>query len=543
DQLASHMDFAPDNVARVRRFWNAPNLAVRRGLRAVDLFEAAADGQVKALWIAATNPAVSMPRAGLVREALAKCPLVIVSDAWPTDTTALADIVLPAAAWAEKDGTVTNSERVISRQRRMTALPGQVRPDWAIVAEVARRMNSAWDKAFGWKEPHEVFDEHAGLTAFENNGQRFLNLGGLTGLGREAYDALMPTRWPVTKAGSTQRLFADGHFATPNGRARLIAPKATGPANLPTPEFPFSLNSARVRDHWHTLTRTALAPELNRHITEPLLDIHPKDAKRLGIKDSRLAIVTTAFGEAILKARVTDDVREGNLSVPMHWTRQFAPFGRANALVNPAVDPMSGQPEFKHTPARVAAYNEAWHGFIMTPRDFDGELPEFAKETENGAVWRRSSHAYADCFEIAGIAPMDISAIEITQSLDDLTTGQTRRVRIEDGRLTRVLFIAPITKRLPPRDWLLERFGDLVLDAKDRAALLIGRLPGVQDKGRIICACRSVGEKTINAAIADGALTVEAIGEATTAGTACGSCKGELKQCLLKHAKETAHAV
>jgi assimilatory nitrate reductase catalytic subunit len=247
--------------------------------------------------------------------------------------------------------------------------------------------------------------------------------------------------------------------------------------------------------------------------------------------------VTTAFGEAILKARVTDDVREGNLSVPMHWTRQFAPFGRANQMVNPAVDAMSGQPEFKHTPARVTAYNEAWHGFIMAPRDFDGELPDFGD-----AIWRRSSHAYADCFEVAGIAPMDISIIEISQSLDDLNAGLTRRVRIEDGRLTRVIFIAPITKRLPPRDWLLERFGDLVLDGKDRAALLIGRLPGVQDKGRIICACRSVGEKTINAAIADGALTVEAIGEATTAGTACGSCKGELKQCLLKHAKETAHA-
>jgi assimilatory nitrate reductase catalytic subunit len=285
------------------------------------------------------------------------------------------------------------------------------------------------------------------------------------------------------------------------------------------------------------MTRTALAPELTRHINEPLLAIHPTDAKRLGIRDSRLSIVTTAFGEAILKARVTDDVREGNLSVPMHWTRQFAPFGLANQMVNPAVDPMSGQPEFKHTPARVSAYNEAWHGFIMTPRDFDGELPDFGD-----AVWRRSSHAFADCFELAGIAPMDISAIEITQSLDDVTTGLTRRVRIEDGRLTRVLFIAPIHKRLPPRDWLLERFGDLVLDAKDRAALLIGRLPGVQDKGRIICACRSVGEKTITAAIADGALTVEAIGETTTAGTACGSCKGELKQCLLKHAKETAHA-
>ena len=342
----------------------------------------------------------------------------------------------------------------------------------------------------------------------------------------------------MTDRGSTHRLFADGRFATPDGRARLIAPKISGPAQATSPDFPFSLNSARVRDHWHTLTRTALAPELNRHIAEPLLDIHPKDAKRLNLRDGRLAVVTTAYGEAILKARVTDDVREGCLSVPMHWTRQFAPFGRCNQMVNPEVDPISGQPEFKHTPARVHAYNEAWHGFVMTPRDFDGDLPVWKDDT----IWRRTPHAFADCFEIAGIAPVDVSGIEVNLMLDDPATGLTRRVRIEDGRLTRVIFVAPIHKKLPPRDWLLERFGDATLSDDDRAALLIGRLPGVEDKGRTICACRSVGEKTIMAAISDGAGSVEAIGEATTAGTACGSCKGELKQCLLKHAKETSHA-
>jgi assimilatory nitrate reductase catalytic subunit len=539
NMLAAHMDFDDTSKALVQRYWDSPTIAPKPGLKAVDMFEAVRQGKIKAIWIMATNPMVSMPDTNKIHEALSTCELVVVSDVIArTDTMDMAHIQLPAAAWGEKDGTVTNSERVISRQRRMTALPGDVRPDWSIIAEVARRMNSGWDEAFAWKGPHEVFAEHAGLTAFENTGQRFLNLSGLTGLTRDDYKALAPTRWPITKAGSTNRLFADGRFATPNGRARLIAPKATGPANATSPDFPLSLNSARVRDHWHTLTRTALAPELNRHISEPLLDIHPKDAKRLGIREGRLACVATAYGEAILKAHVTDDVREGNLSVPMHWTRQFAPFGRSNQMVNPAVDAMSGQPEFKHTPANVRAYNEAWHGFIMTPRDFDGDLPDFGD-----AVWRRSSHAFADCFEIAGIAPMDISTLEITQSLDDVTTGLTRRVRIEDGRLTRVLFIAPIHKRLPSRDWLLERFGDLVLDGKDRAALLIGRLPGVQDKGRIICACRSIGEKTINAAIADGALTVEAIGEVTTAGTSCGSCKGELKQCLLLHAKkETADA-
>lgn len=544
NMLAAHMDFDDASKSLVQRYWQSPTIAPKPGLKAVDMFEAVRTGKIKAIWIMATNPLVSMPDTNKIHEALSLCELVVVSDVIArTDTMDMAHIQLPAAAWGEKDGTVTNSERVISRQRRMTILPGNVRPDWAIIAEVARRMNSAWDEAFNWHGPDEVFAEHARLTAFENTGQRFFNLSGFAGLTRETYDNLAPTRWPFTQSGSTNRLFADGRFATPSGRARLIGVKSVGPANATTPDFPFSLNSARVRDHWHTLTRTALAPELNRHISEPLLDIHPKDARRLGIKDGRLACVTTAYGEAILKARVSDDVREGSLSVPMHWTKSFAPFGRSNQLINPAVDAQSGQPEFKHTPAQVSAYNEAWHGFVMTPRDFDAALPDFGPDV----VWRRSSHDFADCVEIAGIDAVAVSRLiaGTVLSLDDVKTGVSRRVRLEDGRLTGVAFVAPIDKRLPPRDWLLERFGDLVLDGKDRAALLIGRLPGVADKGKIVCACRSVGQKTIEAAIHDGALTVETIGDATTAGTACGSCKGELKQCLVRYAatpKENAHA-
>ncbi len=557
NMLAAHMDFDDASKARVQRYWQSPTMAPKPGLKAVDMFEAARTGQIKAIWIMATNPMVSLPDTNTVREALENCELVVVSDVVErTDTLDLAHIQLPAAAWGEKDGTVTNSERVISRQRRMGPLPGEVRADWSIIADVARRMNSAWDKAFGWRGAHEVFAEHAGLTAYENDNSRFLNLGSLTGLTAAQYDAMSPTRWPFVKGEApSARLFVDGRFATANGRARLHPVKAQGPAHAPSPAFPFSLNSTRIRDHWHTLTRTALAPELNRHISEPLLDIHPKDAARLGIHDGRLARISTVYGEAIMNAHITDDVREGNLSVPMHWTRVFAPFGRSNQLLNPAVDPQSGQPEFKHTPAHVAPYNEAWHGFLMTPR-FANTLAETPAQPWEPSllwgekvIWRRSSHAYAESYEIAGHEPLDGFEVLIGKtgviSLDDVKSGITRRVRIEDGRLTGVAFIAPIGKRLPARDWLLERFGDLTLNGPDRAALLLGRLPGVEDQGRLVCACRGVGVKKIDAAIAAGALSVEAIGEATTAGTACGSCKGELKQCLLAHAtskKETQDA-
>lgn len=534
NMLAAHMDFDDASKARVQRYWGSPTIAPKPGLKAVDMFEAVRTGKIKAIWIMATNPMVSMPDGNRIHEALSNCELVVVSDVIArTDTMDMAHIQLPAAAWGEKDGTVTNSERVISRQRNLTDLPGQVRPDWAIIAEVAKRMNPDWVDAFDWSGPDEVFAEHAGLTAFENNGQRFLDLGGLNGMSKAQYDALRPVRWPFRADGlPSTRLFSDGKFNTPNGRARLVPPVVRGPANQPTPDFPFSLNSGRVRDHWHTMTRTALAPELNRHISEPILDIHPKDARRLGIREGRLAVVSTAHGEAILKARVTDDVRVGNLHAPMHWTKQFAPFGRSNPMVNPAVDPLSGQPEFKHTPAQVRPFHETWHGFVMTPRDFDGEFPEFQPDT----IWRRTAHAHADCYEIAGLETPEGADFTATATLDDPATGIRRQVRVEQGRLTRVLFIAPIHKKLPPRDWLLDCFGETDLSAEQRAALLIGRMPGVSDKGRIICACSSVGENAITACIDEGATTVEEIGEATRAGTACGSCKGELKQCLLRHA-------
>ncbi len=536
NMLAAHMDFDEASRARVQRYWQSPNMAPRAGLKAVDMFEAARQGKVKAIWIMATNPMVSLPDTNMVREALERCELVVVSDVVErTDTLDFAHIQLPAAAWGEKNGTVTNSERVISRQRPIAPLAGKCRPDWAIVADVARRMDSSWDEAFRWQGPNEVFEEHAGLTAYENNGTRFLNLSGLTGMTRREFDAMTPTRWPYTLGATrTDRLFGDGRFNTPSGRARLHPVKSSGPAHAPTPDFPFSLNSSRVRDHWHTLTRTALAPELNRHTPEPFVEVHPKDAARIGLHDGRLARVATAYGEAVLKAQVTRDVREGNLSVPIHWTRQFAPDGRSNQMISPARDALSGQPEFKHTPAHISTFSETWHGFVLRSHDEDqAEWPQ-------GVIWRRIPAAHADRFEIAGIAQLaDLDGLIGAPgllSLDDTKTGVVRRVRIEDGRLKAVAFVAPINKRLPSRDWLLERFGDETLSAEDRAALLLGRLPGVEDVGRLICACRNVGQKTIDAAIADGALTVEAIGMVTTAGTSCGSCKGELKQCLLAHA-------
>ena len=231
NQLAAHMRWEePGEVEALRRFWQAPNLAAKPGFKAVELFDAVLDGRVKALWIAATNPAATLPRADRVRAALAACPFVVVSDCWETDTTAHAQVLLPAASWGEKSGTVTSSERRISRQRPFRAAPGEAKPDWWMFAEMGRRMG--WEDAFTWRGPASVFREHAALTGVANEGRRLFDISALAALDDTTYDALEPVRWPCPAGSATEggRLFARGGFATANGAGARRAHALPGPA-------------------------------------------------------------------------------------------------------------------------------------------------------------------------------------------------------------------------------------------------------------------------------------------------------------------------
>src|SRR5690606_1962478 len=238
NQLAAHMDFSPEHVERVGRFWQAPSVATSPGLKAVDLFDAVHAGRIKAIWIMATNPVVSMPDADRVAAALARCPLVVVSDCvHDNDTTRYADVLLPAATWGEKSGTVTNSERRISRQRAFLEPPGESRPDWWIVADVARRMG--YGRAFAYRSPVEIFREHARLSAFENDGARAFDIGGLAALTDDEYDTLSPVQWPVPAGlrpaeDSPKRLLGDGRYYTASGKARFVAVEPRPPRTVPT---------------------------------------------------------------------------------------------------------------------------------------------------------------------------------------------------------------------------------------------------------------------------------------------------------------------
>ncbi|WP_184719750.1 nitrate reductase [Caulobacter sp.] len=540
--LAGHMDFAPEDRDRVARFWGAPDTARAPGLKAIEMFEAVRDGGIKAIWVMATNPAVSLPDSGAIREALAKCPFVVVSDCVETDTTAFADVKLPALGWGEKDGTVTNSERRISRQRALFPAPGQARADWKIMADVATAMGFS---GFGWASNASVFREWARLSAYENT-NRLLNLSGLSALTPEAYSELLPVQWPVKADGQgTPRLFVDGRFQTPDGRARMAPTRPRGPAEATDAAFPMALNTGRIRDQWHTMTRTGLAPDLCRHAPEPYVELHPEDAKTRGLKDGALARVITARGEAVAVAKVSDRQRQGDLFMPMHWTDAFAPSGRANALVAPNIDPTSGQPEFKHTPARIRAYRETWKGFFLS-RDIIA-APDL------DIVWRRLPQDACQLYEFAGRgeqAQREALRKALTKGLpgevlvyEDANVGARREAWVEDGQLTAALFTTT-SGRLPPRDWLAELFiAPLPSDA--RSTLLFGRAPGAAvDNGPVVCACLKVRVKTVNAAIAAGAATTDAVGAATGAGANCGSCRPEIARmikALSVNPKEPAH--
>ncbi len=525
--LAAHLEFGRSaDAALLRDFWGAPNLAHSPGLKAVALFDAIAAKQVRAVWIIGTNPAVSMPNGAKVRAALAGCDLVVVSEcSSESDTIDYAHVRLPALAWGEKEGTVTNSERVISRQRGFLAPPGQARPDWWALAQVAGRLGHG--AAFGWHSVADIFREHARLSGTGNDGARLFDISALATLTDAEYQAMEPARWPrPAKRIALSRLFARGGFPTPSGRARMVPTQSRLPMNPPSVEWPTVLMTGRVRDQWHTMTRTGKASRLFRHIPEPVLSIHPDDHP--GIADGGLALIESAWGSGTLRARHDRGLRRGTVFAPMHWTARFCASGRVNGAVNPAVDPISGQPELKHTPVRVQAASMDWHGFVLARRNLGPALaPWTAVIPLDGEVWRHELAGTGDPAQAHAALLREIDPAAAWMALRDATTGVFRAASLRDGRLAACAFIGP-DHRLPPRDWLMEMFAHDQVDPAERRALLAGRRADGAAPEPAICVCMGVGAGAIRAAITGGCHSVDAVGKATKAGTNCGSCRPEI---------------
>ena len=526
NQLAAHMDLEnPAHHALVSEFWQAQELAAKPGLKAVDMFRAVADGRIRFIWIMATNPVVSMPEANLVRNALKNCDHVVVSDCvTDTDTTCLAHVLLPAAAWGEKSGTVTNSERYISRQRGFLPLPGAAQPDWWIVSQVARRLGFA--HAFEYESAADVFREHAALSAFRNGGSRDFDIGALAQLDNAQYEALAPTQWPLGQ----QRMFSDGRFFTPSGRARFMPVQ---PAPLPQAtdaDYPLWLNTGRIRDQWHTMTRTGLSSKLQKHMTEPFVDMHPADMQLRGLQNTDPVLVSSRHGQCVVRVREQGGQAAGSVFMPIHWNDSSASAARVDTLVSAICDPISGQPAFKQTPVSVVKLPVSWHAILVSSRQVP--LPE-------AGYW---STRYLDGLYftvLAGDRQMDSGVLKTLWSdiashwteLED-SHGESLRLIGRDDKAVQIWF-AMQTGSAPDVDesWLIDNCYQPDLSSRD---LLLGRATGSQArvKGTLICTCHQVYDTTLRAAIDEGCNDTSALGRASRAGTNCGSCIPELNKLL-----------
>ncbi|MGE0037885.1 MAG: molybdopterin-dependent oxidoreductase, partial [Xanthobacteraceae bacterium] len=511
NQLGAHMAFTPGNVDRVRRFWNAPRIAEHEGLKAVQMFEAIERGEIKALWVMATNPAVSLPRASAMSDALKKLDLFVVSEnVAHNDTLAAAPhVLLPAAAWGEKDGAVTNSERRISRQRAFLPRPGETQPDWRIVCDVATRLG--FGESFAFRSAADVFREHADLSGFENDGARGFDIGALAAITDAQYDVLEPVQWPLRKVGEppVTRLFGDGDFFTEDRKARFVPPALPALREQTSAAFPLRLNTGRVRDQWHTMTRTGESPTLGAHRPEPFVEVHPRDAEQHGLTPGGFARVRTTHGSCVFRVIVSEDQQRGLLFAPIHWSDANASSARVGDLVAPFTDPFSGQPESKATPATIEPVRFASRGLLLSRGPV--VLPD-------GTWWARVATTSAT---ILTFATNDTAAAWRTRAPDyfpgavlteyaDPGAGIYRAAAFIGGKPCGALFVGP--SDAPPQ------WSDLCEMTAHS---------GIAASGPVVCACFSVPA-------ADAAAS-------RRAGTRCGSCLPELRQLAAYLQMETNH--
>ncbi|CAH6888160.1 Nitrate reductase [Vibrio chagasii] len=434
--LAAHFEFGdPQSHQTVSEFWQTDSLATRAGLKAIDLFNAMNEGKIKAVWIMATNPVVSLPDSEKIKTALEKCPFVVVSDCIAdTETTRLADVVLPAQGWSEKSGTVTNSERRISRQRRVLPSPGEAKPDWWILKEVAQKMG--FKDQFDYRHEGEIFKEYCEMTVLgnETGKARDLCLIGLTQLDEKGYGELTPQQWPVLEYQPEiieQRMFTDGEFFTESGKAQFVAVEHDKPIADTSVEFPLIMNTGRIRDQWHTMSRTGLAAGLGEHTPEPFVAMHPDTVAELGLEEFGLDAfnhatinpvvkVRSAQGECQARLVVTKEMRREQVFMPIHWNAPTAKDSKPCDLILPHTDAASGQPEFKHTPVVVEPCGYRSEAALVSDKVMDCSGFDYwvRQRVEGGFLYRISSSKN----------PMEL-VIQLANTLDALPEPNTEAIK------------------------------------------------------------------------------------------------------------------
>ncbi|MBP6385275.1 MAG: molybdopterin-dependent oxidoreductase [Pseudarcicella sp.] len=393
NMLPAHRDLLnPAHRDEVQAFWGGVKISDKPGFTATEMFDALADGRMKAIWIVCTNPLVSLPDINKVEKALENAKFVVVQDISDrSDTIKYADVVLPAAAWLEKEGTMTNSERRITYLPKVIDAPGEAKSDTEIINLFAQKMG--FGKAFDFQNIADVYDEHCQSTKGTNID--------ITALNYDILKAERSVQWPFTKENVTQqdkgtkRLFENKEFYTPNKKAKIHAvPDANQSENINS-EFPLILTTGRIRDQWHTMTKTGKVNKLNQHINQPYLEIHPIDALKRNIHENQIVEIKSRRGTAQVKAKITSDIKQGVCFMPMHFGKIMnRTFGRTNNLTNSLYDPRSKEPDFKFSAVEVNVYQKptekiiiigagsAGLGFIKKYRELntEDEIHVFSKE-------------------------------------------------------------------------------------------------------------------------------------------------------------------
>ncbi len=588
--LPGHRDVVnAEHRADVEKLWNVPagRISATPGKTAVEMFDAVKRGEIKLLWIACTNPAQSMPNLASVAEAFANAECVIVQEAYATTETAkLADVLLPASTWGEKHGTVTNSERRITKVNGVLPPPGEAKHDWAIVVEFARRLEARLfpplqgegeggdgfprgDQAktvlhlasplkgeesslFPYDSPESIYNEHR-----ETTRARDLDI---IGLSYAMLDAHGPQQWPL-REGERQgkaRLYEDGIFPTATGKAKFKVTPYKAVVDAVDARYPLALTTGRLRDQWHGMSRTGRVPQLFGHEPEPMLSMNANDALRRGFVAGEVVKVASRRGELLIRLAVSDDVRSGQCYVPMHWGRaSLASAGShgVNALTNGAFDPISKQPELKHAAIRVDRVNFVWQliAFAYSPdrdpvavcdelREIAAALPNetFASTTligneRPGVVLRLACVSAPDRATIEQVdRVLGVTGLS-TLAYDDARRNIARRVKVEQGRLVGVRLAGDLAAEAWIREFFLS--GASVVELRQRLLVGTAAAPeGFKARGKVVCNCFNVSERDIveccersNLANRNVADKVAALQSQLKCGTNCGSCLPELR--------------
>ncbi len=559
--LSAHRDLAnPAHRAEVAALWGVDDVPAAPGKSAVEMFEAAADGQIRALWIACTNPAQSMPDQATVRRALERAEFVVVQEAFSTTATcAYADLLLPASTWGEKDGTVTNSERLISRVNPAVPAAGEARHDWWIAVDFARRLETRLRPGrptlFPYESAESVWNEHR-----ESTRGRDLDITGLS----YAMLADAPQQWPLP-SGATQgqaRLYEDGHYPTADGRARFVDTPYEKVAEPREARFPFSLNTGRLRDQWHGMSRTGTVGRLFGHVPEPTIDMHPQDMARLKIAEGELVQVTSRRGSVVLPAVASSQLAPAQAFIAMHWGEEFLSGSNStgeriqgvNALTSPAFCPQSKQPELKYAAVKIARADLSWHllGVAWLPEDEAQPAREqlkalmaafpfaicvpFGRE-RSGVLFRAAAHDAAPADMLERIEALLGLRAEGVLHYADARRGQRRSMRLVHGAATQQLDAFLLAGDISAEAWvkpLLQHQADA--RAYGRLLLVPGAKPpvAVVSRGKQVCSCFDVSDIAIDAVLASCNGNAESqltqLQAQLKCGTNCGSCVPELKR-------------